>query len=507
MERPPDMNAAKPPRAANGSPKYILVSDKPLDFIEPDSETLLMTATEFIANRGEIDIRKAANIKVVNLCSNFEYLSKGYYCSLLAEARGMRCVPSIDNVVTLNWKRHYQSHLPELNTLLHRHFKEPAEEPVARTYSIFFGRCSHPELEELGQRLFDLFRFPLMTVEVKLDSKDRWSVGDVEPLSLADLSKPKQQNFVQALTKFTGSAWRTQGSKRTKHWLAMLHDPHDKEPPSNKGALQRFIKAGKDLGISVEPILKTDFAALMEYDALFIRETTAINHHTYRFAHKAQTEGIPCIDDAASIIRCCNKVFQYEMLKAKRIPLPETYIIGRKTEKSLEQEFEYPLVVKIPDGAFSHGMTKAETPEQFREAVSTLLKKSDIVLAQEFIKSDFDWRIGVLNGEPLFACKYYMAPGHWQIYNHDAKTRNDGLGEFKTLPIRNVPEEVLSTALKAANMIGTGLYGVDLKQTRDRVVVMEVNDNPSIDHGVEDEVIGDALYKRVMEHFIQLIEA
>lgn len=495
------------PPKPNGTPKYILVSDRPLDFITPDSETIIMSATDFIANRGTIDLRKNTNIKVVNLCSNFEYLSKGYYCSLLAEARGMRCVPSVDNVVTLNWKRHYQSHLPELNTILHKYYKEPADEPVARTYSIFFGRSSHPELEALAQRLFDLFRFPLMSVEIKIDSKDRWSVSDVEPLSISDLSKPKQQNFVAALTKFTGSAWRQPGSKRNKHWLAMLHDPAEKEPPSNKAALQRFIKAGKDLGVTVELIQKADFSALMEYDALFIRETTAINHHTYRFAHKAQMEGIPCIDDAASIIRCCNKVFQYEMLKSKRIPLPETYIIGRRTEKSMEQEFEYPLVVKIPDGAFSHGMTKAETPEQFREAVNTLLKKSDIVLAQEFLKSDFDWRIGVLNGEALFACKYYMAPGHWQIYNHNAKTRNDGLGEFRTIPIRNVPEDVLSTALKAANMIGNGLYGVDLKQIKDRVVVMEVNDNPSIDHGVEDEVIGDTLYKRIMEYFIEMIEA
>ena len=34
--------------------------------------------------------------------------------------------------------------------------------------------------------------------------------------------------------------------------------------------------------------------------------------------------------------------------------------------------------------------------------------------------TDYDWRIGVLDGEPLFACKYKMARGHWQIIKHEA---------------------------------------------------------------------------------------
>jgi glutathione synthase/RimK-type ligase-like ATP-grasp enzyme len=488
-------------------PKYILVSDRPMNFLPADADMIFMRATDFIAGQGDIDFRKSAHLKVINLCSNFDYLSKGYYCSLLAEARAMRCVPSIDNVVLLNWKRHYQSHLPELNALLQKNYKETSDEPSARTYSIFFGRCSDEGLEPLARRLFDLFRFPLMSVEVKLDAKGKWVVSNVEPLSISDLSPQKQESFVAALTRFTGTAWRKAGAKKNKHWLAVLQDPDEKSPPSNKGALERIVKAGKDAGVSVELITKADFSTLLEYDALFIRETTAINHHTYRFAHKADAENIPCIDDAASIIRCCNKVFQYELLKSKRIPLPETYIIGRKTEKSMEQEFEYPLVVKIPDGAFSRGMIKAFTPDEFHHAVNDLLKKSDIVLAQEFIESDFDWRVTFLAGEPLFACQYFMAPGHWQIYNHSAKTIKGREGKHQPARIDDVPHDVMVIAKKAAGLIGNGLYGVDLKLCGDRVVVMEVNDNPTIDHGLEDAIVGDALYRRIIDHFVQMIEA
>jgi glutathione synthase/RimK-type ligase-like ATP-grasp enzyme len=61
---------------------------------------------------------------------------------------------------------------------------------------------------------------------------------------------------------------------------------------------------------------------------------------------------------------------------------------------------------------------------------------------------------------------------------------------------------VVRTALKAANLIGNGFYGVDLKQTDKGVVVIEVNDNPSIDDGVEDAVLGDRLYQTMLEDFV-----
>ena len=50
-------------------------------------------------------------------------------------------------------------------------------------------------------------------------------------------------------------------------------------------------------------------------------------------------------------------------------------------------------------------------------------------------------------------------------------------------------EELLRIALKAANLIGDGFYGVDLKQVGNRYYVMEVNDNPNVDAGNEDGVL------------------
>ena len=55
--------------------------------------------------------------------------------------------------------------------------------------------------------------------------------------------------------------------------------------------------------------------------------------------------------------------------------------------------------------------------------------------------------------------------------------------------------------------IGNGLYGVDLKELKGRCSIIEVNDNPSIDSGVEDEMLRDYLYERIIEVFEKRIEA
>jgi glutathione synthase/RimK-type ligase-like ATP-grasp enzyme len=487
--------------------KHIIIVDKANGSINSSPDRLIITATDFIANDAPIDLRKAHHIKVINLCSNYDYLSKGYYCSLLAEARNMRCVPSVANIVTLNWKRHYQSSLPELNGLLERHFNEPADEPLSRTYTVYFGRIENPKLEAVARRLFDLFRFPLMTLEIKYGTTGRWLIEAVEPLPLSDIPREKLPVFSESLDKFTGAAWRAVANKPEKYWIAILQDPEEKLPPSDKVALNKFAKVGKDMGLFIEFITRQDYATLLEYDALFIRETTAINHHTFRFAHKAESEGIPCIDDTQSIIRCCNKVFLHEMLHAHKVPLPATRILDKRSDRNAESDFEYPMVLKIPDGSFSRGMAKVTNAEEFRKASAELFRNSEIILAQAFVKSEYDWRVGVLGGEAIYACKYYMAKDHWQIYNHDAKKPGAQSGNHETMPVSKVPKDVLAVACKAAKLVGNGLYGVDLKQTENGIYVMEVNDNPSIEHGVEDQHLGDDLYRMILGHLVKMIES
>ncbi|MFN3700750.1 MAG: RimK family protein [Alphaproteobacteria bacterium] len=489
--------------------KFVIVTDrtKLLDKSISDLQ-VIMTPQDFIAQKN-IEKRVNKDTKVINLSGRYDYLSKGYYVSLLAEARGAQCIPNVSNIIALNWKKNYEFSFPELNTLLEKCYDEPFSEPLIRTYTAFFGRHTDPKIEPVARRLFDLFRFPIISFEIKFTQAGKWAISKIDTPSFNSLLDQQISLFKQTLGKFTGTAWRmtSDNKKQERFWIAILHDPQSKDSPSNKAALQKLITVGKKMGLWVELITKHDFSTMLEFDALFIRETTAINNHTYRFAKKAEQEGIPCIDDTKSIIRCCNKVYLHELLVKHKVPVPRTIVLERKSSDESLKNIEFPAVLKIPDGSFSHGMYKIQTFEELVEKSALLFKKSEIILCQEFVPSVFDWRIGVLNNEAIFASKYYMAQGHWQIYNHGAKKKKLQSGEDESVPLEDVPKNVIKTALAATKHIGRGLYGVDLKQLEDgRIVVIEVNDNPNIDAGVEDKILGDELYRKILKHLVYMIE-
>jgi glutathione synthase/RimK-type ligase-like ATP-grasp enzyme len=163
-----------------------------------------------------------------------------------------------------------------------------------------------------------------------------------------------------------------------------------------------------------------------------------------------------------------------------------------------------PCILKQPDGAFSLGVAKIESEQQLQEKVGEWLKESELILAQEYLPTEFDWRIGVLDQRPLFICKYYMAPGHWQIIKHEHQRMSEGKTE--ALSIGEAPDDVVKTAVQAANLMGDGFYGVDLKQVGSQIYIIEINDNPNVDAGNEDAVLGDALYREVMGVFRKRID-
>jgi glutathione synthase/RimK-type ligase-like ATP-grasp enzyme len=184
--------------------------------------------------------------------------------------------------------------------------------------------------------------------------------------------------------------------------------------------------------------------------------------------------------------------------------VPPTVILASQNDLSrAADELGFPMVLKVPDSSFSRGVKKVDNLAELQALFKEWFEDTDLLLAQAFMPTAFDWRVGVLGGKPLFVCQYLMAKKHWQIVKHGA-TGSRLAGGSKTMRVEEAPREVVKTALRAANLIGDGLYGVDLKQgPNGDVVVIEVNDNPSVDAGVEDEVLGDRLYEQVMAEFVR----
>ena len=260
------------------------------------------------------------------------------------------------------------------------------------------------------------------------------------------------------------------------------------------------------MGVDVEPITRKDLPRLANFDALFIRETTSISNHTYRFARRAMQEGMPVIDDPISMIRCTNKVYLNELMAANGVAMPASVMIGSKEDFiRAADELGFPMVLKIPDGSFSRGVKKLADMAALEKLATEWLEDSDLLIAQKYMPTRFDWRIGVLGGEPLFAVQYLMAGDHWQIINHETGGRPME-GGFRAFTLGDTPPEVLDVGLRGARCIGDGLYGVDLKETDDGIFLIEVNDNPNLEHGVEDSCEKDEVWTRLTRWFIDRVD-
>lgn len=441
--------------------------------------------------------------KVLNLARDTSYQARGYYVSLLAEARGDKVVPAVATILALRRRSGYAFALPDLEEALNRTARRLAEPPTEPfRLRLFLGRADDQRFARFGLLVFDWFRAPVL--EITIQPGEWWRIKRLAMLALGDLDADDRATLGTAIARYVDRRWlEPKGRSEPRFTLAVLYDAKDPLPPTDLPTLRRFARIAEGMGLGVDLIGKDDLARLAAYDALWIRVTTNIDHYTYRFAQRAEQEGMPVIDDPHSIMRCTNKVFLAELLTAHKVPTPPTRIIaGRRDVEPAAAALGYPIVLKIPDGSFSRGVKKADDRAALDRLVAEMLEESDLILAQAFMPTTFDWRVGVLNGEPLFVSKYHMAKKHWQIVKHGSDGRTEA-GRFNTMPITEAPPEVIDIGVRAARLIGRGLYGVDIKETPQGIVVIEVNDNPDLNHGIEDQAEKDAVWRQLAGWFLE----
>lgn len=460
----------------------------------------LVTAKQYLTDSEFTGIRHA---KVFNLCRQYRYQALGYYVSLLAEARGHKPIPTVLTMQDLRSPALVRIASDELDDLIQRSLA-----PVTGdrwTLHVYFGHTANKDLDRLASALFRQFTAPFL--RARFTRSDQWELDRVAAVPASAIpDEDRAFAFDCAQSYFTRRIRAAPPARPSRFDLAILYDPDDPTAPSDRSAIDRFVTAAERVDIEAEVIGREDYGRLLEFDALFLRATTAVNHYTYRFARRAAAEGMVVIDDPVSILRCTNKVFLHELLARHGIPSPKTRAVNRDDRASAADGIGFPCIVKQPDSSSSLGVFKADDQSRLQRHLDRLLEASDLVLVQEFLPTEFDWRIGVLDREPLFAAKYYMARRHWQIIKHEPDTGRMRWGRWEILPVVNVPRPGLDIAVRAANLIGDGLYGVDLKQTDAGWFVIEVNDNPNIEHTVEDAVLKDRLYQMVMESFLRRLE-
>ena len=480
----------------------VLILVDSLDDWKPYSKTnSILTVSDYLKYKSPGKDRKL----VINLSNDYSYNSEGYYCSLLAQTRGHKVIPGVDiiNKVEAGAGIRMDS---SLQKLCYQWIQKNEITDDLWSLNVYFGTCKEKGLERIARFIFENYPAPLL--RVTLNTRHKNQIENIQFLPLSSLNNEEEDYFANALDLFNRKVWRNpQASKSARYNLAILYDPDEKFPPSDKKALHKLLELAKKMDIHAELLTEEDATRLMEFDALFIRTTTSLNHYTFRLSQLATQNGLAVIDDPQSIIRCTNKVYLKELFEKEKIPAPLSMLLFKSNVNSYEEITEQlgsPFILKIPDGSFSIGMKKVNNEIELDEALKVLFDKSSILLAQEFAPTDFDWRIGILNGELSMRVSIIWL-------------RDIGKSIAIILPDGAVADWWrLFLFIKCHVSIGySAARGFfywerpvwrDLKMVNDRAIVIEINDNPSIDHGLEDAILGDELYYRLLNNFWRMLD-
>src|SRR5438067_9415118 len=469
--------------------KTVVVTDQNQKWFEIPDATVL-TARRYLA---EPESGNEGNVRVLNLCRTGRYQGRGYYVSLVAEARGQRPVPDVKAIGDLKSEAYVRALEAEIQPLL----QETLHHDESERFQLDNYLGKHTSHQALSEQLFARVRAPLLRA-LFAHAEGSWRLDALQAMGLADIPLQDRAFLLEAVKSFIGesSTPKRQGAKRGGPRLAILWDPNEPHKPSNEEALQRFVKTAPLVGLEAELIGPDALERLPEFDALFNRASP--EGIIYEFVRRADSLGMPVVDDPESILKCGNKVYMQELLNRHRIATPRTLIVHRGNVDEIVPTLALPCVLKLPDSGFGLDVVKIESEESLRKETERFFSKSEMIIAQEWLPSDFDWRVGVYDGRPLFVAKYFMAPGHWKITKVVKGKQELVEGKTEAMSIGEAPEQVISTAVRAANLIGRGLYGADLKQVGDRIYMIEVNINPNIDAGNEDQVLGETLYREVL---------
>ncbi|MEX2542834.1 MAG: RimK family alpha-L-glutamate ligase [Trueperaceae bacterium] len=266
-------------------------------------------------------------------------------------------------------------------------------------------------------------------------------------------------------------------------------------------ALTNFRQAAFELGHQLDFLFKSELKYLHNYDGVLIRALTDPLNATYVVARIAEMNGLRVLDSSESIRICCDKVNMYSRLMAGGVPMPETRFLERHevTAENAAELFEalgMPLVLKAPNSSFSTYVDRVTNAESFVKVGRRFLRRADRVVVQQYMPSEFDWRVITLHGRILAVVKYQFAQDKWKLMERGP---SGDWARVVPVPRERADPKLLETALAAANAVSGSLHGVDVKEIDGQFFVIEVNDNPSIDAGGED-LANSEIYAEIIRY-------
>lgn len=211
-----------------------------------------------------------------------------------------------------------------------------------------------------------------------------------------------------------------------------------------------------------------------------------------------QLMNIPVVNHYLPIARAKNKIRTVQILSHQKIPIPRTVVVHNieYIDSIIDQLGNFPLIIKLAQGSFGNGVSIIESRRSLRSMIDLIIAsdfaKNNHFLIQEYVREakGKDIRVFVVGGKIIAAMERRAKRGEFRANFHHGGS----------VALTDLSDEERTLSLKATEVIGLDVAGVDIIRTAEGPKVLEVNSNPGL------EGITTATGIHVADHIIQYAE-
>jgi ribosomal protein S6--L-glutamate ligase len=227
-----------------------------------------------------------------------------------------------------------------------------------------------------------------------------------------------------------------------------------------------------------EPDLYYRQKPLSAYDAVLPRIGTSITYYGTAVVRQFQQMDVFCANPAHGIVNSRDKLRSLQILSRHHIGIPMTTFVKDKKDviPAIERVGGAPVVIKLIEGTQGIGVLLAESRKAAESIIELLQSQKQNVLVQKFVAESKgkDIRAFVV-GDRVVAAMRRVAQGQ----EFRSNVHRGGVAERVELD-----DQYVETAVRAAQILGLRVAGVDMLEGKDGPQIMEVNSSPGLE-GIE----------------------
>lgn len=249
------------------------------------------------------------------------------------------------------------------------------------------------------------------------------------------------------------------------------------EDRGHQAKVLNTLKFGIDLR-QEEPDLFYRSRHLSHYDAVLPRIGASITYFGTAVVRQFEQMDVFCTNSSAGITNSRDKLRSLQILSRHRIGIPETTFARDRRDllPAIDRVGGAPVIIKLLEGTQGVGVVLAETAKVAEAIIETLQSANQNVLIQKFVAESKgrDVRAFVI-GDRVVASMRRVAQGS----EFRSNVHRGGVTE-----VIELDDEYSETAVRAAQIMGLRVAGVDMLESHDGPQVMEVNSSPGLE-GIE----------------------